>query len=78
MALALRAAFGVRVCNPANAVAKRYPGAGAFVLQGVMVKALDYSRHPWRSPRAAGACPGLDPGAFAFAILQTPSGLRRN
>jgi hypothetical protein len=23
--------------------------------------------------RAAGACPGLDPGAFAFAILQTQS-----
>jgi hypothetical protein len=23
--------------------------------------------------RVAGACPGLDPGAFAFAILQTQS-----
>jgi hypothetical protein len=26
----------------------------------------------------AAACPGLDPGAFAFAILQAQSGLRRN
>jgi len=30
MALALRAACGVRVCSPANAVAKRYPGPGDF------------------------------------------------
>jgi len=28
--------------------------------------------------RAAAACPGPDPGAFAFAILQTQSGFRRN
>jgi len=31
MALALRAVFGVRVCNPSNAVAQRYPGPGVFV-----------------------------------------------
>ena len=30
MALVLRTAFGVRVCNPANAVAKRYPGPSDF------------------------------------------------
>ena len=24
--------------------------------------------------RVAAACPGLDPGAFAFAVLQTQSG----
>jgi hypothetical protein len=30
MALALRAAFGVRVCNPANAIAKRYPEPSEF------------------------------------------------
>src|SRR6185437_586622 len=30
MALALRAALGVRVCTPANAVAKRYPGPSDF------------------------------------------------
>ena len=28
--------------------------------------------------RAAAACPGLDPGAFAFAILQTQSGSARD
>src|SRR6185437_662141 len=35
------------------------------------VKALGYSRHPWRSPFGP-------PSAFAFAVLQTQSGLRRN
>jgi hypothetical protein len=34
-------------------------------------KALGYSCHPWRSPFGP-------PSAFAFAILQTHTGLRRN
>jgi hypothetical protein len=71
MALALRAAFGVRVCNPANAVAKRDPRSSLFTNQHLATQALDYSRHPRRSRYAP-------PPAFAFAILQTKSGLRGN
>jgi len=41
MALALRAAFGVRVCNPANAVAKRYPEPSVFWLQQSTSRTLD-------------------------------------
>jgi hypothetical protein len=43
MALALRAAFGVRVCNPANAIAKRYPEPSAFLLQQPAPKTLGSS-----------------------------------
>jgi hypothetical protein len=40
MALALSAAFGVRVYNPANTVAKRYPGPSDFAF-GEWRKPLD-------------------------------------
>jgi hypothetical protein len=40
MALALRAAFGVRVCNPANTVTKRYLGPVAFESRRVARKSL--------------------------------------
>ena len=40
MALALCAAFGVRVCSPANAVAKRYPGPSDLCVQWPASKTL--------------------------------------
>src|SRR6185437_14954321 len=64
MALALRAAFGVRVCSPANAVAQRYPGPSVFA--STKEKSLG---------RLAASCgsPFGPPSAFAFAIPQTQS-----
>jgi len=40
-------------------------------LRGKSNVEMDYWRHPWRSPFGP-------PSAFAFAILQTQSGFRRD
>ena len=55
-----RAASGVRVCNPANAVVKRYPDCGGRACPG-----LDPGMPERTSakPMARRACPGPDPGA---------------
>jgi hypothetical protein len=46
-------------------------GIQCLFLYYIAATALDYSRHPWRLRFAP-------PAAFAFAVLQTQSGLRRN
>jgi len=56
----LRAAFSVRVCNPANAVAKRYPGPSALSLQAKR------QRH-W-----VPACAGMTKTGGSTPIAATP------
>jgi hypothetical protein len=43
MALALRAAYGVRVCNPANTVVQRYPESSAFEFRSLPQETMDYA-----------------------------------
>jgi len=72
MALALRAAFGVRGCSPANAVAKRYPGPSDFAF-----KACSKSR--WVTRRILRlALRAIGYADVRYGILPAQSGFRRN
>jgi len=72
MALALRAASGVRVCSPANAVAQRYPEPSAFGFRPASQETLDYAPLLRRTFQAIGFAD------VRFGILPTQSRFRGN